>query len=198
MAINLSKGGRINLSKTEPSLKIVEIQLGWNPKKTDTGFEFDLDSSVFAARYVGGNPQLVSEKHFVFYGNTTSPDGAIVHHGDNRTGAGDEGAPKEKITIDLSKVAPEVEEISFIVTIHEATDRKQNFGQVLKSYVSAVNVDTGNVIARYDLEDDFSTETAVQFGSLYRKDGEWLLKAIGTGYNKGLADFVRLYGMDVT
>lgn len=197
MAVELTKGARINLNKSAPSLKIIEIRLGWNPNTTDTGSAFDLDSSVFGVKYVNGAPRVISEQYFVFYNNDKSPDGAVIHHGDNRTGAGDPNLPKEKIVIDLSKVSPEVEELSFIVTIDEAITRKQNFGQVSKSFVSAVNAETGEVIANYSLEDDFSTETAVQFGSLYRKDGDWLMKAIGQGYNKGLADFVRLYGMDV-
>lgn len=193
MAINLEKGGRINLSKDVPALKRVRLGLGWDVNAFDTGKDFDLDASVFICKPdAQGNAKLISDHHFVFYNQPTSPDGAVMHRGDNRTGSatGDD----ENIIVDLTKVAPDVAEMSFIVTIHEATERRQNFGQVRNSYIKLYDDTTGKEVAKYSLEDDFSTETAVQFGSLYKKDGAWLFKAVGAGYKKGLADFVIAYG----
>lgn len=193
MAINLEKGARINLSKDSPSLTNVRIGLGWSPNKTDTGQSFDLDASVFVCKVDGnGDPKLVSDEFFVFYGNQQTPDRAVVHSGDNRTG--DAAGDDESITIDLAALNPAVDEISFIVTIHEADVRRQNFGQVPKSYIVLYDDATNVEIARYSLEDDFSTETAVQFGSLYKNNGSWMFKAVGTGYKRGLADFVVAYG----
>ncbi len=193
MAINLEKGGRINLSKDVPSLKRVRMGLGWDVNAFDTGKDFDLDASVFICKPdAQGNAKLISDQHFVFYNQPTSPDGAVMHRGDNRTGAatGDD----ENIVVDLGKVSPDVAEMSFIVTIHEGAERRQNFGQVRNSYIKLYDDETGREVAKYSLEDDFSTETAVQFGSLYKKDGAWLFKAVGAGYKKGLADFVLAYG----
>ncbi len=193
MAINLEKGGRINLSKDAPMLKRVRLGLGWDANAYDSGKDFDLDASVFICRAnAEGHAKLISDQHFVFYGNLVSPDGGVAHKGDSRTGVttGDD----ETIVVDLKKLAPEVEEISFVATIYESTERRQNFGQVKNSYIKLYDDETGKEIARYSLEDDFSTETAVQFGSLYKKDGAWLFKAVGAGYKKGLADFVVAYG----
>ena len=193
MAINLEKGGRINLSKDSPMLKRVRMGLGWDANSYDTGKDFDLDASVFMCKPdADGKAKLISDNHFVFYGNTISPDGSVVHKGDSRTGvaAGDD----ENIVVDLKKLSPDVEELSFIVTIHEAPERRQNFGQVKNSYIKLYDDETGKEVAKYSLEDDFSAETAVQFGSLYKKDGAWLFKAVGAGYKKGLADFVVAYG----
>lgn len=193
MAINLEKGGRINLSKDVPMLKRVRLGLGWDANSFDTGKDFDLDASVFVCKpNAQGVAKLLSDLHFVFYGNAASPDGAVVHKGDNRTGAA--SGDDETIVVDLKKLAQEVEEISFVVTIHEATERRQNFGQVRNSYIKLYDDETGKELAKYSLEDDFSTETAVQFGSLYKKEGAWLFKAVGAGYKKGLADFVVAYG----
>lgn len=191
--INLEKGARINLSKDSPDLKRVRVGLGWDPNPTDTGTDFDLDASVFICKPdASGNPKLISDNHFVFYGNKLSPDGAVAHLGDNLTGGG--AGDDETITVDLSKITAEATELSFVVTIYKETERKQNFGQVRNSYIKLYNDETGAEIAKYSLEDDFSTETAVQFGSLYKKDGHWLFKAVGAGYRKGLADFVVVYG----
>ncbi len=193
MAINLEKGGRINLSKDVPALKRVRLGLGWDSNAFDSGKDFDLDASVFVCKAnEQGNAKLISDQHFVFYGNLVSPDGAVAHKGDSRTGVttGDD----ETIIVDLKKLAPEVEEISFVVTIHEAVERRQNFGQVKRSFIKLYDDETGKEIAKYSLEDDFSTETAVQFGSLYKRDGAWLFKAVGAGYKKGLGDFVVAYG----
>ena len=205
MSINLSKGGRINLSKEAPSMKKVTIGLGWMPNTYATGEKFDLDASMFiCANDANGDAKLVSDSHFVFYGNPSEPEGATKHTGDSRDGAnnvdfgldstGKKIEVDEMIHIDLSKMTAAADELSFIVTIHDAPARKQNFGQIPKSVTPIRNDDTGEVLAKYDLEDDFSTETAVQFGSLYRKDGAWMFKAVGQGHNRGLADFVVAYG----
>lgn len=187
MGINLTKGGRINLSKEAPSLTKVRFGLGWEANAFDTGGKFDLDASLFLLN----NGKLLSDNHFVFYNNTTSPDGSVKHQGDNRTG--DAAGDDETIIVDLSKIDPNIDEISFIVTIHDDTG-KLNFGQVKNSYIKMYDDATGAELAKYSLEDDFSMETAVQFGSLYKKDGSWLFKAVGAGYKKGLADFVVIYG----
>lgn len=193
MAISLEKGGRINLSKDSPDLKRVRFGLGWDPNAFDSGTTFDLDASVFILKNdATGNAKLLADEYFVFYNNKLSPDGAVQHSGDNRTGGG--AGDDETIVVDLTKLNAEVDEISFIVTIDECDKRKQNFGQVKNSYIKLYNDETGVEVAKYSLEDDFSTETAVQFGSLYRKDGHWMFKAVGSGFKKGLADFVRIYG----
>ena len=197
MAINLTKGSRINLAKEAPALKRLRVGLGWKPNETDTGFDFDLDVTAFGLQVVGDNPDWIGSRNhpdfMVFYGNHQSIDGAIVHSGDNRTGAGD--GDDESITIDLSILDKRVDEISFIVTIDDAITRRQNFGQVPKSHIALYNDETGDLIARYDLGDDFSNETAVQFGSVYkREDGAFAFKAVGAGYNLGLAEFVKGYG----
>lgn len=196
MGINLSKGGRIDLDKTVPGLEVVRVGLGWDANKFSTGAAYDLDVSVFVCKAdAAGEPKLVSDEHFVFYGNKRTPDGAVVHSGDNRTG--DAAGDDESITIDLTKLGAEVTEISLIVTIYDAVSRKQNFGQVTKSFIRLVNEKDNSELAKYSLEDDFSNETAVQFGSMYRKDGRWLFKAVGMGYTLGLEDFVKGYGGNV-
>lgn len=192
MSINLSKGSRINLAKEAPGLSKLVVRLNWTPQGR-VGAEFDLDTSVFLTKEVNGKPALLSDKHFIFYNNTTSPDGAIVHSGDDKT-----GADGEEVAVDLDKVDPQIEQIAFVVTIHEHDTRHQNFGQVPKSAISLVDANTGTEIARYDLGDDFSNETAVEFGTLYRRaDGAWAFSAVGTGYTMGLADFIRGYGGNV-
>jgi tellurium resistance protein TerD len=193
MSINLTKGGRINLTKEQPNLTKIQFKLGWKPNSYDTGLAFDLDASVFICRDVAGEVKLISDKHFVFYGEHDDPQLSVNHSGDSLDGnTGNEF--DEVITVDLTKLHPDAVELSFIVTIHDADGRKQNFGQVSNSIVQLVNADNNQVIGQYALEDDFSTETAVQFGSLYKKDGQWLFKAVGAGYSRGLADFVVFYG----
>lgn len=188
MAFNLEKGGRFNLSKEAPGLTKVKACLGWDANGFDSGVDFDLDASVFG---LAANGKLLNNEHFIFYNQAATPNKSIVHSGDNRTG--DAAADDEVISLDLSLMAADLTELSFIVTIHDAEVRKQNFGQVKNSYIRLVNADTGAELARYSLEDDFSTETAVQFGSLYKKDGQWLFKAVGAGFKKGLSDFVQVY-----
>jgi tellurium resistance protein TerD len=194
MSINLTKGGRIDLSKS-PELKRVRVGLAWNPNISKTGTDFDLDASLFVCKEDASAPagaSLISDNHFVFYNNASDPEGACKHSGDNKTGAS--AGDDESIVIDLAKINPNAQELSFIVTIFEADERKQNFGQVPKSSIALYNDETGAEIARYSLEEDFSSETSVQFGSLYKRDNKWMFKAVGTGYHTGLADYVRIYG----
>ncbi len=188
MAINLSKGERINLSKEAPGMKKTGAGLGWDINATDTGSDFDLDVSVFM---LGGNGKIPNEKYFVFYNNLKSPDGSVESQGDSRTGKGE--GDDETINIDLTTVDPAVEEMLFVVTIHEADKRRQNFGQVRNSYIRIYDQETQEEIAKYELEEDFSRETALEFGRLYKKDGEWRFQAVGQGYNEGLQNFVDKY-----
>jgi len=192
MAVSLSKGGRVSLSKEAPGLNNIKVGLGWDANATDTGADFDLDASVFMLDSTG---KVVSDTHFIFYNNATSPDGAVVHQGDNRTGEGE--GDDEVIEIDLSKVAPEVDKIVFTVTIDEAQARNQNFGQVSNALIRIVNQDGGAEITKYELDEDYSSETAINFGELYRKDGGWNFKAVGAGFNDGLMGFCKMYGVSV-
>ena len=192
MAVSLSKGGRVSLSKEVPGLKKIRVGLGWDANATDTGTDFDLDASAFV---LGADGKVLGDEWFIFYNQTTSPDGAIVHKGDNRTGAGE--GDDEVIEIDLDKVDPKVDKIVFTVTIHDAQARHQNFGQVNNSFVRVVNADDNNEIAKYELDEDYSTETAINFGELYRKGGEWRFKAVGDGFNEGLAGFAKMYGVNI-
>jgi len=188
MGINLSKGERINLSKEAPSLKKVGVGLGWDTNSTDTGVDFDLDASVFM---LGANGKIPSEKHFIFYNNLTSPDGGVKHTGDNLTGAGD--GDDETLFIELAKVDAAINELVFVVTIHEAEKRKQNFGQVRNAFIRLYDQETNKEVAKFELDEDFSKETAVEFGKLYKKDGQWRFQAVGQGYNSGLQGFVDKY-----
>lgn len=183
MAINLQKGQRI-----EVGLQKIGVGLGWDPNES-TGFDFDLDASAFM---LGENKKLPKDEFFVFYNNLKSPDDAVESLGDNLTG-GSGGGDDETLTIDLSKVDSRVAEILFTVTIHDAENRHQNFGQVHNSYIRIYNAITNEEIAKYDLEEDFSIETAVEFGRLYRRNSEWKFEAIGNGYKGGLQYFVDKY-----
>ena len=192
MAVNLRKGGRVSLSKEVPGLKKIKIGLGWDANPTDTGSQFDLDASLFM---LGSDGKVISDEHFIFYNNNTSPCGAVVHKGDNRTGMGE--GDDETIEIDLDRVDSVVHSIIFTVTIDEATSRNQNFGQVNNALIRIINQDTNQEITRYELDEDYSIETAINFGELYRKNGNWNFKAVGAGYNAGLEGFCRQYGVDV-
>lgn len=184
MAINLQKGQKIDIGLTRMS-----VGLGWNPNE-GTGFDFDLDASAFM---IDTNGQIPSEPYFVFYGNTDSPDGALHHTGDDPTGGNSEDGDDETIEIDLSKIDHRINEILFVVTIHEAIQRKQNYGQVRNSYIRIVDDSTGKEIAKYELGEDFSIETAVEFGRLYKKEGKWKFEASGIGYKEDLAFFLSKY-----
>lgn len=179
MAINLQKGQRIEIG-----LQKVRVDLGWDPN-TSTGSDFDLDASAFM---LGENKKLPVDEFFVFYNNQKSPDEAVESSGDDLVG--DNG---ETLTVDLAKVDPRIQEIIFTVTIHEADQRRQNFGQVHNSYIAISNAITNEEIARYDLDEDFSIETAVEFGRLYKRSGQWKFEAIGNGYKGGLQFFVDKY-----
>ncbi|MCD8488385.1 MAG: TerD family protein [Desertifilum sp.] len=185
MAINLSKGQRISLTKEAPGMTKAGVGLGWDANKTDTGQEYDLDASVFM---LGANGKIPSEQFFVFYNNKQSPEGGVVYLGDNRTGTGE--GDDETINLALDKIDPSVQEIVFVVTVHEAEQRKQNFGQVRNSFIRIYDLETNTEVTKYELDEDFSRETAIEFGRLYRKDGEWRFQAVGQGYNGGLQGFV--------
>ncbi|CAN5283519.1 TerD family protein [soil metagenome] len=189
MAISLQKGGNVNLSKEAPSLKKLVIGLGWDPRATD-GAAFDLDGSAFLLKTDG---KARSDADFIFYNNLKSTDGSVVHAGDNTSGAGD--GDDEKLTIDLAMVPAEIEKISIGVTIHEAESRKQNFGMVGKAYIRCLDANGDKEIARYDLSEDSSTETAMIFGEIYRAGTEWKFKAIGQGFAGGLAPLARSFGI---
>ncbi len=182
--INLEKGQRI-----EVALEKVCAGLGWRP--SESGADFDLDASAFM---LGANKKLPRDEFFVFYNNLQSPDGAVASSGDDTTGGGGGGGDDdETLTVDLAKVSPQVQEIIFTVTIHKAAERRQNFGQVHNAYIRLYNQVTGEEIARYDLDEDFSIETAVEFGRLYRRAGAWKFEAMGIGYKGGLQFFVDKY-----
>ena len=191
MAVSLVKGGNVSLTKEAPSMNVALVGLGWDARVTD-GQAFDLDASVFL---VGDDGKVLSDSHFVFYNNTTSPDGAVQHQGDNRTGEGD--GDDEQVKIELAKVGAEVKKLVFAVTIHEAEARKQNFGMVSNSYMRVVNNDNGAEIARFDLSEDASTETAMIFGELYRHGTEWKFKAVGQGFAGGLGALAKQQGINI-
>lgn len=185
MGISLEKGGRINLSKEAPGLNKIGIGLGWDENDSDTGADFDLDASLFMLE---ANGEIPSQGHFIFYNNLTSPCGAVEHTGDNLTGDGE--GDDELINVTLNDIPDNIKELVMVVTIHDASNRGQNFGQVLDSFIRIFDSGTEKEIAKYELDEDFSTETAIEFGRLYRKDGSWRFKAVGTGYTSGLQGFV--------
>ena len=191
MAVSLRKCGNVSLTKEAPCLTEVDVGLGWDPRVTD-GQEFDLDASVFI---VGENGKVLSDASFVFYNNKTSPDGNVVHQGDNRSGAGE--GDDEQVNVNLSGFAPDTKKLVFAVTIHEAEVRKQSFGQVSNAYIRVVNKADGKELARYDLSEDASTETAMVFGELYSHNNEWKFKAIGQGFAGGLGPLVASYGVNL-
>lgn len=189
MAISLSKGGRISLSKEAPDLKKVHVGLGWDPRATD-GTDFDLDASAFL---LGESGKVRSDADFIFYNQLRSADGSVEHTGDNLTGAGE--GDDEVVLLDLSKVPADVHKIVFTVTIHEADARRQNFGQVGNAFIRLVNAETNVEVARYDLTEDASIETAMIFGEIYRHGNEWKFTAVGQGYAGGLAAMCNQYGI---
>ncbi|WP_158799583.1 TerD family protein [Pedobacter sp. L105] len=183
MAINLQKGQRENLDAPK-----FTIGLGWDTNSSSTGADFDLDASLFL---LGDNKKLITDEHFVFYNNLVSPDGAVEHTGDNLTGDGD--GDDEQVKVDLSKIDPKVAELCIVVTIHEAAARRQNFGQVRNSFIRIVDASTDQEILKYELEEDFSIETAVEFGRIYKREGKWKFEAVGVGMKGGLQDYVNKY-----
>ncbi|GAC80395.1 tellurium resistance protein TerD [Gordonia malaquae] len=191
MSVSLAKGGNVSLAKEAPGLTAVTIGLGWDVRTT-SGVDFDLDGSALA---LGANGKVPSDQHFVFYNNLRSPDGSIEHTGDNLTGEGD--GDDESINVDLAAVPPEIASIVFPVSIHDAVARGQSFGQVRNAFIRVVNRANGAEIARYDLTEDASSETAMSFGELYRYNGEWKFRAIGQGYASGLAGIARDFGVNI-
>lgn len=192
MPINLSKGQKVDLTKGNPGLKKMMVGLGWDVNTFDSGADFDLDAAAFM---LGENGKCPTEKEFVFYGNLKHLSESVVHMGDNLTGEGE--GDDEQILVDLSKVPQNVSKIAFTVTIYEAEQRRQNFGQVSNSYIRIVDETTGQELIRYDLGEDFSIETAVVVGELYRYNGEWKFNAIGSGFQGGLAALCGHYGIEV-
>jgi len=189
--INLSKGQKIDLTKTNPGLTNVIVGLGWDTNRYSGGEDFDLDSSAFI---VDGNGKAFNEKSFIFYNNLQSEEGSVIHTGDNRTGDGD--GDDEQMLVKLPLVPSIVQKIVFTVTIHDADQRKQNFGQVSNAFIRIVNEDTNEEIIRYDLGEDFSIETALVVGELYRHGGEWKFNAIGSGFQGGLASLINEFGLN--
>jgi len=190
MAISLSKGQKVDLTKSNPGLTNITVGVGWDTNKYDGGKDFDLDSSIFLLNAAG---VCANEKDFVFFNNLEGGNGSVVHTGDNLTGEGD--GDDEQVKVSLSNVPATVERIAFAITIHDAEQRSQNFGQVSNSYVRIVNDASGEELIRYDLGEDFSIETAVVVGELYRHGSEWKFNAIGSGYQGGLASLVKDYGL---
>jgi tellurium resistance protein TerD len=190
MAISLQKGGNVNLSKEAPGLTKVIIGLGWDPRATD-GKEFDLDGSAFLLKADG---KVRGDNDFIFYNNLKSSDGSVTHTGDNRSGEGE--GDDERVVVDLSQVPAEVDRLAVAVTIHEAEQRNQNFGMVSRAYIRCLNADGEKEIARYDLSEDGSIETAMIFGELYRAGSEWKFRAVGQGYKGGLGPLARSYGVN--
>jgi len=190
MAISLQKGGNVNLSKEAPGLTKVVIGLGWDPRSSD-GSAFDLDGSAFLLKTDG---KVRGDSDFIFYNNLKSTDGAVVHTGDNQTGQGD--GDDESLNIDLSAIPADIDRVSFCVTIHEADARRQNFGMVGKAYIRCLNAANSSELARYDLSEDGSTETAMIFGELYRHGGDWKFRAIGQGFKGGLGPLARSFGVN--
>ncbi|EKT4529612.1 TerD family protein (plasmid) [Pseudomonas fulva] len=191
MAVSLSKGSNVSLTKEAPGLSEVIVGLGWDPRVTD-GTEFDLDASIFIT---GENGKVLNDSSFIFYNNKTSQDGSVEHLGDNRSGAGE--GDDEQVNVKLTGLAADVKKLVFAVTIHDAESRKQSFGQVGNAYIRVVNKADGKELARYDLSEDASTETAMIFGELYRHNDEFKFKAIGQGFAGGLKPLAEAHGVAI-
>ncbi len=191
MSVSLSKGGNVSLTKQAPNLTAVAVGLGWDIRST-TGTDFDLDASALG---LDTTKKIISDKHFVFFNNLSSPDGSIVHTGDNLTGEGE--GDDEIINVNLAAVPPEVDSIVFPVSIYDADARSQSFGQVRNAYIRVVDASNNTELARYDLSEDASTETAMVFGELYRNGAEWKFRATGQGYASGLAGIARDFGVNL-
>ena len=192
MPINLSKGQKVDLTKGNPGLKKVMIGLGWDVNAFDSGADFDLDAAAFM---LGDSGKCPTEKEFIFYGNLEHASGSVKHMGDNLTGEGE--GDDEQILVDLQTVPSNVSKVAFTVTIYESDVRRQNFGQVSNAYIRSVDESSGQELIRYDLGEDFSIETAVVVGELYRHNGEWKFNAIGSGFQGGLAALCGHYGIEV-
>lgn len=192
MAISLNKGGNLSLSKTDPTLTKMLIGLGWDERVT-SGQAFDLDASAFLLTQ---NGKVRGDHDFIFYNQLKSADGSVEHAGDNRTGQGD--GDDEIIKVDLARVSPDIDKIAITVTIHDAQARGQNFGQISNAFIRVVNEQTGAEVVRFDLAEDYSVETAMVFGEVYRHNGEWKFRAVGQGYGGGLAAMCHQYGIQIS
>jgi tellurium resistance protein TerD len=191
MSVSLSKGGNVSLTKEAPGLTAVLVGLGWDARTT-SGAAFDLDAS---ALMVGTAGKILSDAHFIFFNNLTSPDGSVEHTGDNLTGEGE--GDDEVIKVNLAGVPAEVDKLVVTVSIYDAETRSQSFGQVRNAYIRVINQADGAELTRYDLSEDASNETAMIFGELYRNNGEWKFRAVGQGYSTGLAGIARDFGVNV-
>jgi tellurium resistance protein TerD len=191
VSVSLTKGGNVSLTKEAPGLTNVIVGLGWDARTT-TGTEFDLDASAIL---VGTDGKVLSDKHFIFFNNLTTPDATVEHTGDNLTGEGE--GDDEQIKANLAGMAAEVDKIVFPVSIYDADSRSQSFGQVRNAFIRVINAADQKEIARYDLSEDASTETAMVFGELYRSGAEWKFRAVGQGYASGLAGIARDFGVSV-
>ena len=192
MSVSLSKGQRVDLTKGRPSLKNILVGLGWDINHYDGEADFDLDASVFMTKE---NGKVGKDEDFIFYGNLEHSSKSVKHMGDNRTGEGD--GDDETMIVELNKIPSNITKISFSATIYDAENRLQNFGMVDNSYIRAYNADTNEELFKYELNEDFSLETGVIAGELYRKNGEWKFNAVGSGYNGGLAAIGRNFGLDL-
>jgi tellurium resistance protein TerD len=191
VSVSLTKGGNVSLSKQAPGLTAVIVGLGWDPRTT-TGADFDLDASAIM---LDMNNRVLSDSHFVFFNNLKSPDGSVEHMGDNLTGGGE--GDDEQIKVNLAAVPAEAGKVVFPVSIYEAEQRQQNFGQVRNAFIRIVNQADNSEIARYDLTEDAATETAMVFGEIYRSFGEWKFRAVGQGYASGLKGIAQDFGVNV-
>ncbi|MBK6509546.1 MAG: TerD family protein [Haliea sp.] len=191
MAVNLQKGGNVSLSRTDPGISVLLCGLGWDARVT-TGDDFDLDASVFLVTSSGN---VRNDADFIFFNNPVASDGSVEHLGDNRTGAGD--GDDEQVIVHLSNVSDQIVKLVFAVTIYEGTVRRQNFGQIQNAFIRVVNKQTNQELARFDLSEDFSTETSVIFGEVYRNGGEWKFKAVGQGFSGGLAEMAKNHGVNI-
>ncbi|MDE7295593.1 MAG: TerD family protein [Oscillospiraceae bacterium] len=192
MAVSLQKGQKVDLTKGNPGLSKIMVGLGWDVNQYDGGYDFDLDAAAFL---LTENGKVGNDLDFVFYGNLSHPSEAVVHQGDNLTGAGD--GDDEQIMVDLSKIPANINKVAFTVTIYDSDVRKQNFGQVSNAFIRIVDESNGSELIRYDLGEDFSIETAVVVGELYRNNGEWKFNAIGSGFAGGLRALCLQYGVNV-
>jgi tellurium resistance protein TerD len=192
MAISLAKGQKVDLTKTNPGLSKIVVGLGWDTNKYDGGNAFDLDAAAFL---LGSDGKVTSDNDFIFYNNTTGGNGSVVHTGDNTTGEGE--GDDEQIKIELSNVPSSVDRIGFTITIHDAQTRNQNFGQVSNAFVRIFNEATNEELIRYDLGEDFSVETALVVGELYRHNEEWKFSAIGNGFAGGLGALCNNFGINI-
>ena len=191
MAVILTKGQKVDLTKNNPGLKKILLGLGWDTNKYSDSKDFDLDASAFLVSV--GNK--VQDEDFIFYNNLVHSSGAVTHTGDNRTGDGD--GDDEQIKIDFSKMPSNIEKIAITVTIHEAIERGQNFGQVSNAYIKLVDEETGKELLRYDLGEDYSIETALIFAEIYKHGNDWKFNALGNGFQNGLSELCKNYGLDV-